>query len=214
MGFQRARTETQIQKRTEEITAAAAKLFDEGGHEAVSFTAISELTKFTRPTIYKYFDTKEAILLAILADEFREWAEDLLQQFKLDQHYTALEISIIWSETLAKHQRLNSLQSVLYTVLERNVSLDVMVNFKKQLFTNVMPAYRLLSALFPNVSEYDLQHFMMQQYAITIGTYSMSQLTPLQEAAMKQLYPDYQGLDFAAEYQQIIYPLLLALEGK
>lgn len=212
MGFQRARTDKQIENRQLEIMNAAAILFDKGGHEAVTFTAISDLTNFTRPAIYKYFATKEAILLAILLDDVNLWARDLKAQFKLNQVYSTYDISMVWAEILGKHQRMNALYAILYTILERNVSLEIMVDFKKDLFSKLYPLHGLLTQLFPNASFESFQHFMMQQYAIAMGFYAMCYQTPLQEEAMKIIHPDYVPMDFVREIQTAIYPLMKGLE--
>ncbi len=212
MGFKRARTDRQIQTRQLEIIEAAAKLYDEGGHEAVTFTAISELAKLTRPAIYKYYATKEAILLSILVGDAELWAKDLISQFKVNQMYTTKEISLIWSQTAGRHSRMNSLYSILYTILERNVSLEVMIQFKKDLFDAILPLGNILMQLFPRATMEAIQHFMVQHHAISMGLYSTCHQTSLQTEAMKTINPNYKPLDFIKEFDLAIYPQFLTLE--
>ena len=71
MSFQRARSEDQIQDRIQEIIDATSSIYNSIGYDGLNFSIISEYTKFTRPNIYKYFKTKDEILLVILKDDFK-----------------------------------------------------------------------------------------------------------------------------------------------
>nr|WP_310522877.1 TetR/AcrR family transcriptional regulator [Polymorphobacter sp.] len=55
-----------IQRRKDEIITVAARLMREKGYGGVSIDEIGAAAKITGPAIYKYFDSKAAILAAIL----------------------------------------------------------------------------------------------------------------------------------------------------
>lgn len=52
--------------RAELILTAATKLFSERGHDAVSLDEIGEAVGITGPAIYRHFDSKEALLVAVV----------------------------------------------------------------------------------------------------------------------------------------------------
>jgi len=72
------------QKRREIIDAAAA-LFVEQGYERTSMNAISERVGGSKATLYGYFDSKEALLKAVLAESVAEEAERLMHEFPDDE---------------------------------------------------------------------------------------------------------------------------------
>lgn len=65
---------------SDEILAAAARLFTEFGYEKTSFTAIANAVGIQRASLYHYFPNKEALLLEIGAPWMRPLV-DLIEQF-------------------------------------------------------------------------------------------------------------------------------------
>jgi AcrR family transcriptional regulator len=64
---------------TEEIRLTARRLLVEHGPEAVSLRAIAREMGMTAPGLYRYFDSREALIRAVVADIFAEMAEDVGQ---------------------------------------------------------------------------------------------------------------------------------------
>ena len=78
------RTKTDEKRR--EIEAAAAELFIELGYDRTSMSAISARVGGSKATLYSYFDSKEDLLRAVLADSVTENADQLLQEFAPDDN--------------------------------------------------------------------------------------------------------------------------------
>ena len=64
-----------------EIVKAASELFVEQGYERTSMSAISERVGGSKATLYGYFESKEELLRAVLADAVAESAERLMHAF-------------------------------------------------------------------------------------------------------------------------------------
>lgn len=212
MSFKRARSDQHIQERIQEIISAASKIYDSVGYEDLSFSAISQLTKFTRPTIYKYFNTKEEILLKILLADIELWIAGLLNSFKINKIYSIEEIAHIWVNSICKNFRLLKLFSMLFTSIEKNSSLEALVEFKKGFFKLQEQVMELLGQLFPKAERKDIYSFLVNQMALALGLYPMSQLNELQIKAyevsgIKNMTPDFVGT-----YKSSIYKLLYCLE--
>jgi AcrR family transcriptional regulator len=60
-----------------EIVAAAHDLLDEAGEDAVTLRAIARRVGISAPSIYRHFDDRQAILLAVAEDAFSELARAL-----------------------------------------------------------------------------------------------------------------------------------------
>jgi AcrR family transcriptional regulator len=214
MCFQRARSDEHVQQRIEEIISATLKIYDSIGYEGLSFSAISELTKFTRPTIYKYFKTKEEILLKILASDVETWIATLVNSFKLNKLYSLDEIAEIWVDAITQNYRLLNLYSILFTSIEKNVSLEALAEFKRDSLKFQTPMLDLLKQLFPKAAIEDISNFIINQLALAHGLYPMSQLSELQLEALKLSKADFAAIDFKRTYKASIYQLMYCLEKR
>ncbi|MGK6350244.1 TetR/AcrR family transcriptional regulator [Parapedobacter sp. DT-150] len=65
----------------ESIKKAARELFRRYGYKKTSVNEIARKAKIAKATIYKYFDSKELVLHAILMDYIRESVDDLLAKY-------------------------------------------------------------------------------------------------------------------------------------
>lgn len=63
--------------RRDEIIEACSRIYQVKGFNEVTIKAIAELTSFSRPSIYNYFETKEEIFLDLLTRECERWADKL-----------------------------------------------------------------------------------------------------------------------------------------
>lgn len=212
MTFKRARSDEHVQERLNEIISAASAIYDSVGYEGLSFSEISKLTRFTRPTIYKYFNTKEEILLKLLLSDMEAWEATLINSFQLNKIYTIEEITEIWVDTVIQNDRLLNLYSILFTSIEKNVSLASLTEFKKGMLKLQTPVTGLLKQLFPNAENKDLWDFVINQMAFALGLYPMSQVCELQIKAIELAGANYTPPDFKASFKAVIYQLMYCLE--
>ena len=75
--FQRARQPAQKQQRREALLHAAATLLDEHGLEGVSLSAIARQAGLAKSNVYRYFDSREQILLELFAADEAVWVGQL-----------------------------------------------------------------------------------------------------------------------------------------
>lgn len=213
MSFKRARSEAQIQKRILEIVDAASQIYNQDGFEGLTFSKISELTQFTRPTIYKYFSTKEEILLKIILTDLEEWVTTLVKSFKINTLYTIEEVADIISLTLSSKPRLVELLTFLFTSIEKNVSKEALVDFKMEMFRYQSELFKLYSELLPEVSQLQIENFIITQLTLAIGLYPMCHMSKLQVEVVHQINPNYKSPDFEILYRQSIFPVLYCLKN-
>jgi TetR/AcrR family transcriptional regulator len=67
--FQRARKPEEIQARRETLLAAAAELFDAEGPLGAGLNAIAARAGFTKSNVYRYFESREEVLLSLFLAE-------------------------------------------------------------------------------------------------------------------------------------------------
>jgi len=66
------RRERERQEIRQSILSAARQIAIEEGWQAVTTRKVAERIEYSQPTIYEYFDNKEAILMALLAQGFEQ----------------------------------------------------------------------------------------------------------------------------------------------
>ena len=81
MGKLRARTEAEIKQRYEDIIRSARELFLKMEYEDISLAVIAKEINITRPSLYHYFDSKEALFLELSKREYLRLADALLDTF-------------------------------------------------------------------------------------------------------------------------------------
>jgi len=67
--FQRARKPEEIEARRETLLAAAAELFDAEGPMGAGLNAIAARAGFTKSNVYRYFESREQVLLELFLSE-------------------------------------------------------------------------------------------------------------------------------------------------
>jgi AcrR family transcriptional regulator len=212
MSFQRARSEDQIQDRIKEIISATSSIYDSVGYEGLNFSIISEYTKFTRQNIYKYFRTKDEILLLILKEDFKAFISAFFKSFKINKLYSLYEITDIWTCRLIEHERLLNLYAILYTTIEKNVSLESLVEAKKEILTSYQQLVSFISQLFPKASEDNISNFISSVLTLACGLYSSTKLSKLQIEATKLADENYTFPDFKKVYMSCFYQQLYCLK--
>ena len=119
--FQRARKPEEQQVRREAILAAAAELFDAEGPQGAGLNAIAAKAGFTKSNLYRYFESREDVLLSLFLDEIEKFVVEIEERLgALDGGIK--KIARVSAQTFEEHPRLGALISILTTVLEQNVS--------------------------------------------------------------------------------------------
>lgn len=134
--FQRARKPEEQQLRREAILAAAAALFDAEGAQGAGLNAIAAKAGFTKSNLYRYFESREEVLLSLFLDEIAGFAADIEARLAgLDGGVK--KIARTAARTFEEHPRLGALIAILTTVLEQNVSEETVINLKRATAENV-----------------------------------------------------------------------------
>ncbi|PAB60161.1 TetR/AcrR family transcriptional regulator [Anaeromicrobium sediminis] len=196
MEFKRARTNAQIEERRKEILIACAEIFDKGDIDDVHFKAIGEKTSFARSTIYKYYTTKEEILLDLLLIDVMAWIEDVIEFTEKYEVLTKEEFCRQFTKSYVKNERLLRLMSILYSVLEKNCSLEKLTEFKRNLMGFMAPLYQSIQKFFPTSSDEAIQTFISTTSSYILGLYPSTHISEKQKEAIKQSGFEYEIMDF------------------
>src|SRR5919198_3538002 len=133
--FQRARRPEQREARRKTILDVAEAMLVEDPASDISLREISRRVGLATSNVLRYFDSREAIFLELLARESTRWLNELeqeLDELEPDSGLTACErVAGVWAATLAERPTLCELWSVMSGVLERNVTVETVRHFKR-----------------------------------------------------------------------------------
>ena len=153
--FQRARQPQQKNRRRADILRATKEMLDEGGLDELTLNRLARRVGLAKSNLYRYFESREAILLHVFHEDVREWVDVLVGQLgrvRTKSRITRLA-SLLASATAAR-PRLCLLNSVVSAVLERNVSVETAIAFKLANFEEVQ---RLITAMAKAVPELTIE---------------------------------------------------------
>jgi TetR/AcrR family transcriptional regulator len=193
MSWERARTPEQIHERREAILAAAASCFRELGFEDTTLSEIARRTGIAKASVYRYFATREEIWLTLFAADAAAWADDLCAAWApLAGSGAADDVAAAFAATWARHPRYASLAAVFDSVIEKNVTVEVLRPFKLAQLAGSLRVIAALRAALPTLSADDAGAFMLFSHCFTNGLQPM--LSPPE--ALQQIHrePPYDGL--------------------
>jgi AcrR family transcriptional regulator len=158
-GFRRARRPEQREQRRQMILDVAAAMLAEEPVADISLRELSRRVGLASSNVLRYFETREGVFLALLDRLSEEWLDQLERDLGARSGRApgaggAVEpIARTWAQSLASRPLLCELTSVLSGVLERNVSVDSVRDFKRRAIARNVRVANLIRALLPELSD-------------------------------------------------------------
>lgn len=120
--FQRARKPEEISQRRETLLVAAAALFDAEGPAGTGLNAIAAKAGFTKSNVYRYFESREQVLLELFSDEFVGLVDALELAIGAQSPGDVPALAEAITATFLARPRCCELIAILSSTLEQNVS--------------------------------------------------------------------------------------------
>ena len=153
--FQRARQPEQITLRRAQLLAAAAELFDAEGPSGAGLNAIAARAGFTKSNVYRYFESREQVLLELFLDEFASLADAMVAAFGARQSGDVAALAEAMTTTFIAHPRCCQLMAILASTLEQNVSEATIATTKTQMNDHSALIIAALAARLPGATAAD-----------------------------------------------------------
>jgi AcrR family transcriptional regulator len=151
--FQRARSDEQRAERSRAILATAASMLAEMPVADVSLNELSRRVGLAKSNVLRYFESREAVLLNLLNAASKDWLTDLTRRLRrgvapsADLDARIERVAALIAKSVAQRPELCDLLSAQSSVLERNISTDSVVTFKRaaradlETFANLVVGY-------------------------------------------------------------------------
>ena len=198
-----------IEKRREEIINACERLYQTMSFKEITLKEIGNVTSFSRPTIYNYFQTKEEIFLALFEREYDRWNEELEMILEENAYLTKAQVAEKIAHSLEKREQLLKLLSMNNYDMEANSRLELLTTFKAAYGESMTNIRSILSRFCPEIGSEELENFIYVFYPFMFGIYPYARVTEKQKTAMKDAQVNY--VDHSI--YEITYNCLIRLLG-
>ena len=172
--------------RKEEIISACRKLYETMSFKDITLKEIGKQTSFTRTSIYNYFETKEEIFLALFAQEYELFAEDLDRLLEQREMLSPDALSSELAHALERRPLMLKLLSMNLYDMEANSRMERLVEFKKAYGESSAAVDRCLKKFVPGLTEENRQTFLYAFLPFVYGLYPYTVVTEKQRLAMKE----------------------------
>ena len=203
-------TPEQIAQKREEIINACEQLYQTMSFREITLKEIGNITSFSRPTIYNYFETKEEIFLALFQREYDRWNEDLTAILEGHEKLSKAELSDRIAASLAGREQLLKLLSMNNYDMEANSRQELLNTFKQSYGRSMHLVCMLLEKFCPDMNVTDIQNFIYTFFPFMFGIYPYTAVTEKQKIAMKEA-----GINYVYQtVYELTYSCLIRLLGE
>ncbi len=171
--------------RKEEIIAACRKLYETMSFKEITLKEIGQQTSFTRTSIYNYFETKEEIFLALFAQEYECFTNDLDSLCKQKESLTLDELASALAHALERRPLMLKLLSMNMYDMEANSRMERLVAFKTAYGASKDAVNRCLEKFVPALDARKRQSFLYAFLPFVYGLYPYTVVTEKQKQAMR-----------------------------
>ncbi len=142
----RAVTDAQKQFRRQEILDGARTYFEDVGYEGFAMTRLASRLGIVKGTLYLYFPTKEAIILALYGRAVEQWSE--VMKARLATPIAGDDFITLFYRSALADPILVPVLTRLEHVIEHNVAVDLLVESKRHFMACLAGVtHRAVSAL-------------------------------------------------------------------
>jgi AcrR family transcriptional regulator len=164
VAFQRARSAEQREARRRMIMDTVAAMLNEMPVSEVSLNELSRRVGLAKSNVLRYFESREAILLELLDQAWKQWLAGLRDELDAGQDGVRTDgtvrergdqVAAVIAGSLDARHVLCDLLSAQSSVLEHNVSTEVAVRYKRSSIANTTVLAGLLRGPLPELGEED-----------------------------------------------------------
>jgi TetR/AcrR family transcriptional regulator len=190
--FQRARKPEEQQLRRDAILAAASELFDIEGPQGTGLNAIAAKAGFTKSNVYRYFESREEVLMSLFLNELESFVADFEASSASCPVGDVDELSAISARTFVAHPRFCTFIGILTSVLEQNVSVEKIIALKRAVTALNVRITRAVSAKLPTAKAEDCGWAVAMVATLVGGMWP--NVTPSAAAAQVLAMPEFDYL--------------------
>ncbi|UQV47793.1 TetR family transcriptional regulator [Janthinobacterium lividum] len=192
------------------LKTAKAALSDGTELSELGLNELARKAQMTKSNVYRYFENREELLLALLEEESAQWQFDLAKRLTAMPQPTAAQIAQAFVDASVAYPLMCRLLSILPSIIEHNVSGGRLTTFKMNAVASMGEIVHQLHRCMPSIPVEDHVAFVRQAMALIIGLWPLSH--PHDTLAQVLSLPELQPLKYHFEID-LMAGLLLLLRG-
>lgn len=185
MDIKRARTRKQKQQRLQAILQAADKLLDQYDYKAITMAMIADELGFSRANLIHYVETKEEIFLLLHIQDTEKLLERLMQLVQTGGPMEIEAFAEVFAQICTEHHNFCRIGAMLYTIIETNIPVPKLAEYKRQMHLYMDKAAQLVPLLLPFLSVENAGKLIYSMTLYLVGLYPSTHLNAVQQEAMK-----------------------------
>ena len=194
----------QVLERKREIVEAVNKMFDEIDYQDISMKTISDNISIARSSLYCYYSSKEEIMLDLLKDNYLSFLNDLIEIIKNKDDIINKICNLYLNNT-----RLLKIISVHLIDIETHVSLESLINFKKDFVIPFQNLNKALKESYPYLLDSDITVISNSLIMFINSLYPMIHPNEIQKKAMEKV-----GMPYCHDPYSFCYSYLSLILNK
>jgi AcrR family transcriptional regulator len=219
--FQRARSDEQRAVRRQAILETAAAMLQEMPVADISLNELSRRVGLAKSNVLRYFDSREAVLLELLASSFREWLAHLGAELpsavrrRAGFNRRAEQLATAITASLVERPVLCDLMSAQASVLEHNVSVEAVTKYKLEALADADVFVGLVRDALPELGQDDAWRYTVGTWVMTAALWAHARPP---EAVLQACTADERleraHLDFPAALEDYLTTLAIGLHAR
>lgn len=208
--FQRARQPEQKEERRAHLLATARAMLEEAGDErSLGLNELARRAGMAKSNVYRYFESREALLLELLWDEWATWypamAKSARKPAKGGDPLATLVRHV--ARTIAARPLLCALTAALPSVLEQNLSEAAILDFKVRSLAFLREGAAFLAACAPELSAEGWARLIHDAMAVIAGLHPFAHPAACAARALDDPALRFYRRDFAADLERFLLAL-------
>lgn len=179
MATRRARSDEDKLARRSQILDAARVVFDAGEVDEFTMEAVAAALDLAKGTLYRYFPTREGLLLALADDEYRQFYDRVdaaLATPPAAERVGAMAGALV--DQILAEPRFLRLAALVPSVLERNIPFETAMEYKSNVIARARRTSKLVAAWL-QISEARAGQMLFHLQAISTGLYHAANPAPI-----------------------------------
>jgi AcrR family transcriptional regulator len=174
------------------ILTSAREMLAEKNVADISLRELSDRIGLAKSNVLRYFDSREAIFLEILDEEFDGWLADLEAELgrpraRKPNYANEIRVATVIADSMTERQSLCELVASMAVVLERNISYDFARDFKARATARIAELVQLVATHLPWLPRDFADFFAEGALTLLAGMYPFSVPTEPVRAAIAEL---------------------------
>lgn len=212
MQGKRARKEEDKQTRRDAIQDAAAYLLGTVAWTRFSVGDVATRAGLSKPTVFLYYPTREALMLGLLERELGAWLDHFQARLARGGRWSPARVAREAVDTLDGRVPLLRLLAQLEGVLEHNVPMEHARRFKTWLGVRLVEGGRALESRLEFLPAGGGVDVLLRIRALVTGVWLMADASPMVDQLLQEPALAHMRVDFRRTLEPSLTALLLGMQ--